>query len=173
MQVSESSQWYAIRVKSNRERVTAQALEGKDYEVFLPVYRESRYRNQVERSVEVPLFGGYLFCRFDPKYRLPILTVPGVVHIVGFGKTVQPVDEQEIAAVFDVVRSGLAVSPHTYLPVGRQVRIGKGPLRGTGGIILENKDGRRLIVSVSLLQRSVAVELEPDWIEPAAAEFQN
>ena len=146
--------WYAIRVKSNRERITAQSLEGKGFEVCLPRYSDT------------PLFPGYVFSRFDPHRRLPILTIPGVVHIVSFGGVPQPVEESEMIALLGILKSGLPVVPYPILPVGQPVCLKKGPLAGLCGVILSHKQGARFVVSVTLLQRSVAVEVDRSWIGP-------
>jgi transcription antitermination factor NusG len=117
----------------------------------------------------VPLFPGYIFCRLDQDRRLPILTIPGAVHFVGIGKIPAPVDEAEIAAIQHAVRSGFAVEPWAYLRVGQLVRLDGGPLAGLEGILVETKNECRVVVSVSLLQRSVAVEIERDWVTPLDA----
>ena len=169
MLASERSGWYAIRVKSNREWVATQALRGKDYEVFLPVYHDSRYRNTQKRTVEVPLFTGYVFSRFDPARRLPILTTPAVVHIVGIGNVPEPVDPEEMASVFELAKSGLPVSPHPFLSAGQKVKLERGPLRGASGTIVEEGNRDKLVVSVSLLQRSIAVTVEAEWLASPAA----
>ncbi len=160
--------WYALRVKSNRERITAQALAGKDLEAFVPWYCEQRGAPPRRRTVELPLFPGYVFCRFDPADRLPVLTTPGVVQIVSVGRTPQPVDEQEMAGVRAVVRSGLRMEPYPALPVGQRVELRSGPLAGVEGVILAHKNEERFLVSVSLLRRSVAVEVDRSWVVPAA-----
>ena|SRR5260370_1287474 len=161
--------WFAIRVKSNRERVTADALRGKGFEVCLPAYREHRLGSRGRQAAEVPLFAGYLFSCFDIHNRLPILTVPGIVHIVGFGKAPQPVDANEMASVFALIQSGLRVTPHPYLPVGHRVQLRTGPLRGVEGIVLAHKGEDRFVVSLTLLQRSIAVDVHRRWIAEAAA----
>src|SRR6202166_1118202 len=115
--------WYAVRVKSNREWVTAEALKNKDFEVFLPSYRLSGSGRNTARATKVPLFAGYLFCRFDVGNRVPILMVPGVVHSVASGSIPEPVDEDEIARVFAVTQSHLQVTPYPYPPVGESVRL--------------------------------------------------
>ena len=166
MPAKEQSRWYAIRVKSNREWTTTQALRGKDLEVFLPIYRQSRARSGQRRTVEVPLFSGYVFSRFNIHNRLPVLTTPGVVHIVGFGNVPEPVDQDQMEVVLEIANSGLTVSPHPYLAAGQKIRLERGPLRGASGTVLRERDGDRLVVSVSLLQRSIAVAVEPEWIEP-------
>jgi transcription antitermination factor NusG len=103
---------------------------------------------------------------------------PGVIQIVGAGKTLIPVEEEEIAAIQRVVKNGLATMPWPYLQVGHVARIEQGPLRGMTGIIVRIKSGMKLVLSVSLLQRSVAVEIDRSWISgvhptrPAAIEAQ-
>jgi transcription antitermination factor NusG len=167
MELSEA-RWYAVRVKSNREKVTAQALRGRNLDVCLPLYRESRTRGDSTRTVELPLFAGYVFSCFDSRNRLPVLTVPGVVHIVGFGTEPEPVDPLEIASLRKVVESRLHANPHPYLPVGHRVQIRTGPLRGAEGVIVAHRNETTLVVSVTLLQRSVAVAMEREWLDGIA-----
>ena len=166
--------WYAIRVKSNREKITAEALRGRNLEVCLPVYRECRVRGNTTRTVELPLFAGYIFSRFDARNQMPVLTIPGVVHIVGFGREPKPVDPVEISSLLKLIEARLHANPHPYLPVGRRVQIRTGPLRGAEGVILAHKGEASLVVSVTLLNRSVAVTLERQWldgIQPARAPY--
>jgi transcriptional antiterminator NusG len=162
---SRALQWYAVRVKSNRDRVTADSLKGKGLQVFLPEYR-CQSKDSKKRAPSLPLFAGYLFCRFDARNRLPILMVPGVVHIVGFGKDPEPVDAEEMDRLFALAECRLDLKPHPYPPVGEHVRLQSGPLRGIDGIILAHEGEHRLVVSVTLLQRSVAVQVPRDWIAP-------
>ena len=160
--MSQSTQhWYAIRVKSNRERVTADALKGKELEVFFPAYRDNRVGKP---PLDIPLFPGYLFCRFDARVRLPVLTVPGVVHIVGLGNVPIPIDSAEMASVKALIGSPFRVLPFPFPPVGRKVEIQAGPLRGVEGIVLAHKGEHKMVVSVTLLQRSLAVTLERQWV---------
>lgn len=158
-------EWYAIRVRSNRERVAADALHGRNLEVCLPMYREHRTSRNRPRLVELPLFSGYVFSRFDARDRLPILTVPGVVHIVGFGNDPQPIDPHEMASVFALVQTGWPAVPHPYLNVGNRIQLRFGPLRGVEGVVLAHKDETKLVMSVSLLQRSIAVDVEREWVD--------
>ncbi len=142
----------------------------------MPVSKYTRHWSDRKKEVEVPLFPGYLFCRMDPYNRLPVLMTPGVIQIVGAGKTLIPVQEEEIVAIQRVVRNGLVTMPWPYLQVGQVARIEEGPLRGMTGIIVRIKSGMKLVLSVSLLQRSVAVEIDRSWISgvhptrPAAIE---
>jgi len=112
------------------------------------------------------LFPGYVFCRFDPLRRLPVLTTPNVQHIVSLARIPQPVDEAEIIALQQVVRSGLLARPWPYLRIGRRIAVEEGPLAGLEGLLLGEKGQSRLIVSVHLLQRSVSVEIDRYAIRP-------
>lgn len=158
--------WFAIRVKSNRENVTATALHGKGLEEFAPTCRaRNRWSDRV-KDVDVPLFPGYIFCRFDPQHRLPVITTPGIVSIVGLGKTPEPIDESEIARIHSIVSSGALAYPWPFLRSGQKVSIVHGPLTGVDGLLVNLKNEYRLIVSITLLQRSVAVEVDRDCIKP-------
>jgi transcription antitermination factor NusG len=118
------------------------------------------------KQLDLPLFPGYLFSRFDVGNRLPILTTPGVISIVGAGKTPLPVDDEEIDAIRAILRSGLTAQPWPFLCVGSRVYLEGGPLAGVEGIITNTDKVYRLVVSVSLLQRSVAVEIDREWARP-------
>lgn len=113
--------------------------------------------------MEVPLFPGYLFCRMNPDNRLPVLTTPGVIQIVGVGKTPIAIEEEEISAIQKAAMSRLPTMPWPYLRIGQTAYIAEGPLRGLTGIILQIKSGLKLVLSVHLLQRSVAVEMDSAW----------
>jgi transcriptional antiterminator NusG len=160
---SDRVDWFAVRVKSNRERVTSLGLAGKGYEVFLPEYVRDK---SCGSSRPNPLFPGYLFCRFDVNRRLPVLTVPGVVHIVGVGKTPLPVSEDEIGSLRVVVSAGLPIKTDEVYLVGDKVQIEDGPIAGASGVIVGQKS-QRLLVSITLLQRSVSVALPREWISRA------
>ena len=155
--------WYALRVQSRLAGLVSTTLRGKGYQEFFPLYCSRRRWSDRIKKVELPLFPGYLFCQFDESDRLPILTTPGVIGIVGAGKIPIPVDDDEIEAIRAILRSGLAAQPWPHLRVGSKVYIERGPLTGLEGIITNTDKVYRLIVSVSLLQRSVAVEIDREW----------
>jgi transcription antitermination factor NusG len=159
-------QWFALRTKPQREKVVASALRSKGYEEFLPLYRSRRRWSDRIKEMDLPLFPGYVFCRFDVHSRLPILVTPGVLLIVGIGKTPLAVNDSEIAALQSIVKSGLQAEPWPFLKVGQRVRIDQGSLEGVEGILTAIKKPCRLVVSVTLLQRSVAVEIDQDWATP-------
>lgn len=164
--------WFALRVRSNQERVTAAHLEGRGIEQFSPTYKSERQWSDRKKQVDTYLFPGYVFCRLDPDHRLPVLTIPGAVGLVGFGKGPTQIPRNEIEAVRTMVGSGLSVSSCPFLAAGQTVLIERGPLAGVEGIIQQIKRAFRLIVSVHLLQRSVAVEVDISSvrrIKPAGA----
>jgi len=165
-----ANQWYALQIQSRLGSVASTVLRGKGYEEFLPVYSSCRSWSDRVKTINLPLFPGYLFCRFNPQDRLvPVLTTPGVIAIVGAGKTPLPVAEEEIAAVRSVVRSGLAAQPWPFLTAGSSVYIQSGPLAGLEGIVANTDKIYRLVVNVTLLRRSVAVEIDWDWVRPVTA----
>ena len=161
-----SSEWFAIRVKSNCERVVAASLEGKGFEVCVPVCRPARYARS--RNKERALFPGYIFSCFDRAYVLPIVVVPGVVNIVGRGPIPEPLDPTEMLAVRKLANSGLASEPCPWLRVGQRVRVWEGPLEGVEGILVRERGEDRLVISVSLLLRSVIAEVDRMSVEPLA-----
>jgi transcription antitermination factor NusG len=158
--------WFALQVRPRYEKIVASVLRAKGYEAFLPLTVARRRWSDRTKALEVPLFPGYLFCRLDPLVRLPILLTPGVLSIVGVGKNPVPVEASEIEAVQAIVESGIGVEAWPWLEAGQRVRIEQGPLTGLEGILVDFKNSRRLVVSVTLLQRSVSAEIERDWVRP-------
>jgi len=165
--------WFAILARTGREKNAILLLENAGYECYLPVSKFTRRWSDRVKQIEVPLFPGYLFCRMNPQNRLPVLMTPGVIQIVGVGKMPIPVEEEEIAAIQRVEKSGLSAMPWPYMQVGHVARIEDGPLRGLTGIVVKIKSGTKLVLSVSLLQRSVAVELDRNWISGVHAAKAN
>jgi len=162
---AKSTRWYALYVRSKHERVVENALRGKGYPAFSPFYRIKRKRIDRTAEVDVPLFTGYVFCRFDAKNRLPILVTPGIVEIVP-GNRPEPVDEIEIASIRTLALSGLPVQPWPFLQSGQRIRVQHGPLCGAEGTFVRVKNEYQLIVSVALLQRAVSVVVEKGAVQP-------
>lgn len=159
-------QWFALRVRSNFERVSSQHLRQRGYEEFLPCYRAERQWSDRIKQVESVLFPGYVFCRLNPTDRLHVLTTPGVIGLVGFGKVPVPITDSEIQSIRTMVESELRITPWPFLQAGQRVLIERGPLAGVEGILTEFRRRFRIVVSVSLLQRSVAAELDEGWVRP-------
>jgi transcription antitermination factor NusG len=162
----ENVHWFAVRVRSHFERITVAHLRQRGYEEFAPSYKTERQWSDRKKELDQFLFPGYVFCRFNPENRLAVLTTPGVVDLVGFGKTPVPIPDQEIQRVRQMVQSGLLISPWPYLEVGQTVLIERGPLAGLEGILAEVKGRYRLIVSVNLLKRSISAEVERSCVRP-------
>jgi transcription termination/antitermination protein NusG len=161
--------WFALRVRPNYEKPVAAALRGKGLQEFLPLVRTKRQWSDRVKVMDLPLFPGYLFCRLNLEERMPVLTTPGFLYLVGVGKNPEPVDESEIAAIQSVLRSGLTVTPWPSLMVGQKVRLMHGPLRGLEGVLTKIANQHRMFVSVTLLKRSISVEVAPEWIHPINA----
>ena len=168
MRQPDNLSWYALQIQSKLGNAAFATLCGKGYELYLPTYRSQRRWSDRVKMLHLPLFPGYMFCRFDVRHRLPILTAPGVISVVGAGRIPIPVDDHEIEAVRDVLCSGLDAHPWPFLGIGTRVYIERGPLAGLEGIITNTDKVYRLVVSVSLLQRSVAVEIDRAWARPIA-----
>lgn len=165
METSYSQQsWFAVQVRTRYESMAATALRGKGYEPFLPMYKSRRRWSDRIKEIQVPLFPGYVLCKLNPQHRLPVLTTPGVVQIVGIGKNPMPLDDCEVEAIQTVVKSGLFREPWPFLQIGNRVRIEYGPLSDCEGILLAFKGHYRIVLSVTLLQRSVAVEVDRAWV---------
>jgi transcription antitermination factor NusG len=158
--------WYALHVRRRFEKVVAGMLRNKGYEGFLPLYlRERRWSDRI-KQIELPLFPGYVFCKFDPSTRLQILTIPGVNAVVGFGKKIMPIDESELEAVRNLLKSTQFFEPTPFIAVGNRVRVESGPLAGAEGFVINMKNALRLVISISMLQRSVAVEIDRVCLRP-------
>jgi transcription antitermination factor NusG len=157
---SDRVHWYAAYTCTNHERRVAQQLDERDVENFLPLYRSVRRWKDRRKELQLALFPSYVFVRMDPMDRLRVLQLPGVVSFVNFGGTPAPLLDSEI----ETLRRGRAcpgqIAPHPYLKVGRRVLVASGPFAGTEGILVRRRDSCRVVVSIDLLMRSVAVEVD-------------
>ena len=163
---SSGDRWYALQLRSRWESSTAALLSCKGYETFLPIYRTVKRASGRSKEIQSPLFPGYLFCRFNVCDRLPVLITPGVISVVGRGRIPIPVEESEIDAIQKMVSTGLRVEPWPYLEVGQLVRIEDGALYGIEGVLTSFRGTRRIVVSISLLRRSVALEIDRSVVVP-------
>jgi transcription antitermination factor NusG len=164
--VSSTHNWFAILVKPRHEKAVSAALRGKGYKEYLPLYKSQRKSAGHVRTADLPLFPMYVFCRFDPTQRLPILTIPGVFSIVGTSTAPTPLDDHEIEGIQTLVGSGMRIDPWPCVEIGEVVQITQGPLSGLSGVLLSAKGADRLIVTVTLLRRSISVEIDRQWAEP-------
>jgi len=158
--------WYAAHTRSRHEKSVAHLLERKQIETFLPLFQTVRRWKNGDHQVELPLFPGYAFVRIPLVNRLQVLKVPGVVQLVGFRGSPEPLEDEEVEALRQAISSGVKATPHPYLTVGRRVRVTAGPLSGREGILIRRKGLTRVVLSIGLIQRSIAADLDAQTIEP-------
>ncbi len=163
--------WFAIEVKQRYERFVAGILEEKEIAALSPFYVIRKQVSDKIRALEIPFFPGYVFGRFDPAKRMPVLTTPGVRRIVSMGKEPVALSDEEIHSVQLLMRSKSNVQQHPYLRIGSPVLIVRGPLAGLKGYLVEMKSSFRVVVSVTLIQRSIAAEVDITMLsaDPSAA----
>ena len=161
---SKALEWFALQVRGRRTVEVANALRYKGCEAFTPSKLIKRRWCDRTRMIEYPLFPGYVFAKVDLRHRFPILITPGVLGIVGVGNQPVPISDQEIASFQGVLRSGLTVRSWPFLRRGDWVRIEAGPLSGVTGILIDDRKTYRVVVSVELIQRSIAVEVDRDAV---------
>ncbi len=164
--LDEPPPWLALTVVPQHEYVVRAALELKGLDPYLPTCMVVRRWSDRLKKLERPLFAGYVFCRWVNGNLTPVLRTPGVRSVVSFGGEPSPVPDAEMERIRRILASGLTVEPWPFLQVGQQVRINSGPLAGLEGILVEARDKWRMVVSVEMLQRSVAVEIDRDWATP-------
>lgn len=166
MDQAHMSMWFALHVRSRREKAVAVQLEAKKQEVFLPLYSVVNKWADRSKQVSLPLFPGYVFCRFEPALRSNVLATSGVIDVVRMGPDPTPIEDSEINGLKLIVASGLSALPHAHLAAGQKVAILQGPLTGLFGTLTDVRNSLWLVVSVELLCRSVSVKIERDWIAP-------
>lgn len=164
-----TAQWYAIYTNPRHEKVVATQLEERYIETFLPLYRSWRRWKDRRKLIELALFPSYVFVRIEVEERLRILQVPGVVNLVTFNGQLAALPEQEINSLRNALEKKIYAEPHPYLRVGQRVRVIRGPLTGAEGILSRKKDKYRVVISMDVLTRSVAVEVDGTDVEMIGA----
>jgi transcription antitermination factor NusG len=157
--------WHALYTRHQHEKVVAQALIGKGFEIFLPQYHAVHRWKDRQKDLELPLFPNYVFIRGGLDRMLNIVTTPGVHSLVSWGSRPAEIPSEEIAAVRRLVESPLPVEPHPFIKCGDLVRIKFGPLEGIQGILVRKTGGMRLVLSVEMLSRSASVEVDVNMVE--------
>ena len=157
--------WHALYTRHQHEKLVAQALRGKGFEVFLPQYRALHRWRDRRKELELPLFPNYVFIQGGLDRMLNILTTPGVHSLVGWGGRPADIPRDEIDAVRRMVESPLRIEQHPFIKCGEWVRIKSGPLEGIEGILVRYKSAYRLVLSVEMLARSAAVEVDASMVE--------
>lgn len=161
------SRWFAVYTLPRHEKRLVHHFTARHIEYFLPLYRTFRKWKGCSRvTLELPLFPGYIFVRIPRREKVKVLEVPGVLSIAGSGREPIPLPDVEIEAL----RNGIAlgkIEPHPYLAVGERVRVHAGPMAGLEGVLIRIKNSFRVVVTLSMIMQSVAVELDIDDVEPA------
>ncbi len=158
--------WYAVYTRARHEKQVAGHLRGRGLDCFLPLEESVHRWNDRSAVVSVPLFPGYVFTRVQRCERIEVLTVPGVVHLVGSRNGPEPIPDEEIESVRSCVQRGLPLNVHDYLPAGSAVLVKAGPLTGLRGFLVRWAHGTRLVLSINLIQSSVAVEVDAADVIP-------
>jgi len=164
-----TAQWFAVYTNSRHEKVVARQLQDRSIETFLPLYRTWHRWKDRRKLVELPLFPSYVFVRIEAQKRLLVLQVPGVVTLVSFNSEPAALPEKEINALRNGLENDVHAEPHPYLRVGRKVRVTRGPMVGAEGILSRKKDKYRVVISIDVLSRSIAVEVDGADVEPTSS----
>lgn len=162
------SRWVVLQVRTGREIVIGCSLTQRGYEQFVPCYaRRQRWSDRI-KSIQTPLFPGYVFLRFDAHNHWPVVTIPGVIRFVGIGHEPVPVEDSEVDAIRQVSNGSFTFGPCQFLKVGETIEIREGPLSGLFGIVMRLKGKCRLVLSVNVLQKSMFVEIDGSLVARAS-----
>jgi transcription antitermination factor NusG len=164
--ISPEVHWYATYVCSRHEKQVMSQLQERNVECFLPVYRSVRRWKDRRKELDLVLFPGYVFVHMDLKDRLRVLQLPGVVRFISFNGHPAPLPDGEIETLSNGLANGVRAEPHPYLKVGHRVRVRSGPMAGAQGILTRRKDKFRIVLSIELIMRAVAVEVDEADVEP-------
>jgi transcription antitermination factor NusG len=160
--------WFALHTRSRHEKVVQGELERQAIEAFLPTLRRVSQWKDRKKTVEFPLFAGYCFARFSLyEKRLSILQVPGVVKIVGSHSYPEPIPDHEIESLQILLKSKYPHASHPFLREGMAVEIIRGPLQGVTGRLLRHARQCRVLLTVTLIQQAVVVEVDASDVMPA------
>jgi transcription antitermination factor NusG len=158
------NKWFALWVRSGKEKQVCRTVRAKGYSVLLPLTTSRQLSSAAPREVSSALFPGYLFCQLNlMDTRMPLLTTPDVLGLVGFRSGPIPLEDHEVLALRRIAECGLPAHPFPFVPAGCEVRLLAGPLSGLRGTVVEHHKSSHLIVSVQLLQRSISVEIQHEW----------
>jgi transcription antitermination factor NusG len=158
--------WYAGYTASRHEKRVAEHFAQRGVEHFLPLYETIHRWNNGRHRVQLPLFPGYIFVRIALQDRLRVIEVPGFVRLVGFNSLPHPLPEADINRMKEALNKGVLAEPYPYLTVGTRVEIRNGPMQGMTGILLRRQNKCRVVISVDLIMRSMAVEVEASDVVP-------
>jgi len=174
--VAENPCWYVAYTYPRHERAVADQLERKSVEAFLPTFTETSQWKDRRVKLELPLFPGYVFARITASERVKILSVPSVIRMLHYQGALAPVSEDEIDTIRQFLTQGAKLRPHRYLAVGDLVRVREGVFTGVQGIVVRENNGCRLVVSIGLIQQSVAMEVDAhslEYVGPSSGSIQR
>jgi transcription antitermination factor NusG len=160
-----SGHWFAIQTKPRYEYISSAIILQKGITTLLPTYEESRQWSDRTKRLKRPAFPGYFFCKANEGQLAQVALTTGVRRVVGCGGRPEPIEESEIEALRAAVEAGLAVRPHSYVEIGDRISLDSGPLAGTQGVVVADRNGCKFVVSVEILRRSVAVDVPPHWLK--------
>jgi len=158
--------WYVAHLHANREKRTAEEFALRSVEHFLPLYESRRDWKDRRVTLCLPLFPGYLFVRIRLRDRLQVLQVPGVARLVCCAGHPVALPDAEMDALRQKLDGPMRAEPHRYLPIGRRVRVTRGPLEGLEGFLVRHRQKSRIVISIHTIQRSIAAEVEISDVEP-------
>jgi transcription antitermination factor NusG len=153
-------QWYVAQTRSRHEKLVSRQVANRGMECFLPLYRSMRQWKDRRKEVELPLFPGYVFAKLTSQERRPVLEVPGVVRFVSCGPNPASLPEDEMEALRNGLEQRVFAQPHAYLQLGCKVRIVRGPMAGAQGLLVRKRDRIRVVISIDVIMRSIAVEVD-------------
>ena len=159
--------WFAVRIREKYRASAQDLLRAQGFEFFSPMITETHQWSDRRKAVTVPLFAGYVFCRFNPDHHVAILRTPGVIEIVHSGARFCEVDPRELQAVDQALRSQQPVERLSKPITGQRVRMGSGPMQNVEGVLLESRSHCKLVLSVGMMNRSIAVHVERSQVEAA------
>jgi len=168
LSIQDCVRWYAAYTSANHEKRVATQLSERSVDQFLPTYTSVRKWKDRRVTLDLPLFPGYVFVRLALRDRLRVLQVPGVAKLVGFGGIPAALPDADIEGLRSGLVSGIHAEPHPFLTAGRKVRVKHGPMTGLQGILVRRKSRTRLVVSVELIQRAMAIEIDEADVEAVA-----
>jgi transcription antitermination factor NusG len=169
----EGSAWWALYTRHQHEKVVADMLSAKGFEVFLPLYESVRRWKDRKKLLSLPLFPCYVFVRGGLNRHLQIVTTPGVHMVLYRGEDIAIIPEEEISAIRLAVDGMGGIEPHPFLKCGERVRVTRGTLEGVEGVLVRKKNRYRLVLSVDMLAQSVAVEIDASEVEPVDGRVQS
>lgn len=167
--IADDSAWWAVYTRHQHEKIVAEMLSAKGFDVFLPLYKSVRRWKDRKKQLAMPLFPCYVFLRGKLDRKLQVVTTPGICMILYRGQGVAIIPDAEIEAIRRAIEGPSPVEPHPFLKCGERVRIKRGALEGVEGILVRKKGLYRLVLSIDILAQSVGLEVDGSDVEPVSS----